>query len=71
MPTTLSAAVPHSNVKDDYYRDYFIPKKSAMMMNVSLTYKYSAYASSSHVIGETGLGSEQLDFYCWGQSPSV
>lgn len=36
MPTTLSAAVPHSNSKDDQYKDYIIPKGSTMMLNVSL-----------------------------------
>ena len=34
MPTTLSAAVPHANSKDDIYKDYHIPKGSALMMNV-------------------------------------
>jgi len=34
MPTTLSAAVPHSNSKDDIYKNYHIVKGSALMMNV-------------------------------------
>ncbi|KAF2186188.1 putative cytochrome P450 [Zopfia rhizophila CBS 207.26] len=34
IPTTLSAAVPHSNSRDDEYNGYFIPKGSSLMMNV-------------------------------------
>ncbi|KAJ8117752.1 hypothetical protein OPT61_g1127 [Boeremia exigua] len=34
MPTTLSAAVPHSNSRDDDYKGYHIPKGSTMMLNV-------------------------------------
>ncbi|OAL50319.1 putative cytochrome P450 [Pyrenochaeta sp. DS3sAY3a] len=34
MPTTLSAAVPHSNSRDDEYKGYHIPKGSTMMLNV-------------------------------------
>ncbi|OCL13593.1 cytochrome P450 [Glonium stellatum] len=34
MPTTLSAAVPHSLLKDDYYNSYLIPKGSSMFINV-------------------------------------
>ncbi|OCK75418.1 cytochrome P450 [Lepidopterella palustris CBS 459.81] len=34
MPTTLSAAVPHSLLKDDVYKGYLIPKGSSMFINV-------------------------------------
>jgi len=34
MPTTLSAAVPHSLLKDDEYKGYHIPKGSSMFINV-------------------------------------
>lgn len=34
MPTTLSAAVPHSLPKDDEYEGWDIPARSTMMLNV-------------------------------------
>ncbi|KAF2491734.1 cytochrome P450 [Lophium mytilinum] len=34
MPTTLSAAVPHSLLKDDIYKGYLIPKGASMFINV-------------------------------------
>ncbi|KAL4935969.1 hypothetical protein BDV06DRAFT_205916 [Aspergillus oleicola] len=34
MPTTLSAAVPHSLLQDDEYNGWTIPARSVMMMNV-------------------------------------
>jgi hypothetical protein len=36
MPTTLTAAVPHSVSRDDLYNGYRIPKGSMLMMNVSI-----------------------------------
>lgn len=35
MPTTLTAAVPHSNIRDDEYDGFKIPAGSTVMMNVS------------------------------------
>jgi len=36
MPTTLTAAVPHSVSRDDLYNGYRIPKGAMLMMNVRL-----------------------------------
>lgn len=36
MPTTLSAAVPHSLTTDDEYEGYKIPAGAMIMMNVSI-----------------------------------
>jgi cytochrome P450 len=38
MPTTLSAAVPHSLKRDDEYKGWKIPAHSVMMMNVRLQF---------------------------------
>lgn len=37
MPTTLTAAVPHSVSRDDEYEGYHIPKGAMIMMNVCLS----------------------------------
>jgi hypothetical protein len=57
MPTTLSAAVPHSLKHDDEYNEWQIPTNSVMMMNVCFL---PSLAALCYFLITLGLGVEQL-----------